>query len=52
MFKTKHGLGSFMVAVACLAGVAESPDTSLAQQGAASSKVRAKRVRAKKSGAK
>jgi hypothetical protein len=52
MFKTKHGLGSFMVAVACLASVAESPDTSLAQQGAASSKVRAKRVRAKKSGAK
>jgi hypothetical protein len=52
MFGKKFGLGPLVVAGACLAIVADTPERAVAQQGAASKNARAKRVRAKKSVAK
>ena len=52
MFGNKFGKGSFVLAVACFAIVADNPATALAQQGATPTTVRAKRSRAKKSVAK
>jgi hypothetical protein len=52
MVANKFGTGSFLVTVACLATVADSPGIALAQQIATPTKAPAKRVRAKKSGAK
>jgi hypothetical protein len=52
MFGNKSGKGSFVVAVACLAIVADNPGMALAQQGATPTTTRAKRSRAKKSVAK
>jgi hypothetical protein len=52
MFGKKFGLGPLVVAGACLATMADTPGTALAQQGSAPTNARAKRVRAKKSVAK
>jgi hypothetical protein len=52
MFGKKFSMGPLILAGACLATIADTPGTALAQQGAAPSSSRAKRVRAKKSVAK
>jgi hypothetical protein len=52
MIEIKFGIGSFVVAIACLATLGESAGTALAQQGAAPTSAHSKRVRAKRSASK
>jgi hypothetical protein len=52
MFGKKFSMGPLIVAGACLATIGDTPGTAFAQQAAAPSSSRAKRVRAKKSVAK